>query len=465
LRKASARLTFKYFAALAVLFVCFQTPVAWGEDGGHGAGRTFWMLVFYGGVAALLLFAVSLGYVVWVRRRNARRMQAARQQEEVHEAALFETRQPNNPGNPGGSPEFSAVKTVDPQTGRVIYDMQPVSGRPTEVGTFAYVLMVGGILAAIPVYGLPAALAVLVLAPVAARRFQPSLERVVGYRLIMFATVAAGLGALVSVLSSRMYLRGSLPAPAGSQAAGFSPADVPVQVPLVLIVVLIFSVVMHESAHGLTAYWCGDPTAKKLGRLSLNPLRHVDLFGTFILPVMLFLLTRFAIGYAKPVPINASHFGRRRRDEIIASTAGATANFMLGTFALAGLVAVAFFLSLAWPGARVSGFSSFLQYPVMENVPLPWLWSLLTQMLKSVVVVNLVLGAFNLLPIPPLDGSYVLENLLPRKARFYFRFLRVFGFAILIVLLFTGVLGGLFEPILRLIMKTSDLIHFVSHLH
>jgi Zn-dependent protease len=451
-----------------VLPVCllFTSPVlaadiTVADSWNHG----FWSGVRYLSIALFALCIISLNYVLHLRKRKASRIGTALRQEKLLEEQPPGRRAAMEPSGGEGGQDFSAVKTVDPESGKVTYDMHPVSSSPTEVGTLSYILLVAGFASLMPVYGLLAGILVALLAPLAAHRFTPSLERAVGMKLILASVVMAGAGALASILSASVALSSPPYAECASRSLALPP-DVPMYVPLALLGALIVSVVMHEVAHGLTAYWCGDRTAKKLGRLTLNPARHFDLFGSFFLPALLLFATnfRFAIGYAKPVPINPGHFGRRRRDSIITATAGAGANFLLCATALALLAAISFLILHAWPDARVSCFSEFLRAPVMEGVPAPLFWSVVVQVLKSFFVVNLVLGIVNLVPIPPFDGSFVLESLLPGNIRLYFRLLRLFSLGLLVVITAFIMLTPLFSVILRLVLRTSDLIYLVTHL-
>ncbi len=441
------------------------TGIARGADApaAQSASGGFWSAVYYAGIALFALCVISFNYTLHLRRKKARRIKTALQHEKMFEES------PPGPhaaaDSPSNSQDFSAVKSVDPDTGKVTYDMHPVSSSRTEVGTFAYVLLIAGFVSMLPVYGLPAGVAVALLAPLAARRFTPSLERVVGMKLLLISVAASGVGALASLLSASV----ALSSPPGAECASRSlpaPPDVPMYVPLALLGALIVSVVMHEVAHGLSAYWCGDMTAKKLGRLTLNPVRHFDPFGSFFLPALLLFATNFnfTFGYAKPVPINPGRFVRRRRDSIITATAGASANFMLCGGALALLVAIVFIITRTWPDARLSCFSEFLWAPVMEGVPAPWAWSVVVQVLKSFFVVNLVLGILNLIPVPPFDGSFVLESLLPGNIRIYFRLLRLFSFGLLAIIAAIIVFTSLSSIILTLVLRTSDLIYLVTHL-
>lgn len=169
-----------------------------------------------------------------------------------------------------------------------------------------------------------------------------------------------------------------------------------------LIVVLIASIVVHEVAHAWQARREGDDTAEKLGRITLNPLPHLDLFGSFIVPVILYASgTGFLFGWAKPVPVNPANYRDYVRGDIRVSMAGIVSNIglaLLATVVMAALV----FLS-----GKVSGLSPILS-PVFQT-------------LDYAIFINLILAFFNLIPIPPLDGSHVLAHLLPRSLQLRYR--------------------------------------------
>ena len=178
---------------------------------------------------------------------------------------------------------------------------------------------------------------------------------------------------------------------------------------------LIFAIVFHEVAHGLAARALGDPTATEQRRLSLNPLRHVDLFGTLLLPGMLALAHLPVFGWAKPVPVDARRLRNPRRDMALVGAAGPAMNLVM---ALVAAIAIGLLARWLGPGHRPGAATAF----VMSN-------------LAVFLSINLFLALFNLLPLPPFDGSHVVEGLLPAPlARGYARFRRV-GMLIPLVLI------------------------------
>ncbi len=183
---------------------------------------------------------------------------------------------------------------------------------------------------------------------------------------------------------------------------------------VLIFVVLIISVVMHEFAHGAVADANGDPTPRLAGRLTWNPLAHLDPLGTIFIILIIFMGVPF-FGWAKPVPINPTYFRDYRKGMITTAIAGPFANFSL----LVLCMGILYFMYI---------------FKVSPN-------SLIAGMLGIGVLINFILMFFNLLPIPPLDGSKVLMQFLPWKHQMTFLKLESFGFIILIALLFTGVLG------------------------
>ncbi|MFH1037947.1 MAG: site-2 protease family protein [PVC group bacterium] len=200
---------------------------------------------------------------------------------------------------------------------------------------------------------------------------------------------------------------------------------------LIFLPVLLFSVIIHEYAHGWMALRCGDPTARDAGRLTLNPIPHIDPFMTILLPLFLIIShSGFIIGGAKPVPVNPSLFRRGEKDGVLVAASGAAANILLAV--------CAFFLSLIITIIyKLTGGSIIIAALRFFN---------------SVIFLNLVLANFNLLPIPPLDGSHILAYFLKGEAKYAYLRLSRYGFMILIGVIILGdmlpIRGGLFSLLL-----------------
>ena len=192
---------------------------------------------------------------------------------------------------------------------------------------------------------------------------------------------------------------------------------------------LVTAVILHEVSHGVVALWLGDETAKRAGRLTLNPVPHIDPFGSLILPALGALSGAPILGWAKPVPVNPARLRRGRKDMLLVSLAGPGTNLALA--AVAAVMAKALYTSS-------SGF-----FPTFEALPLavrvPFLFAM----------VNLFLGLFNLVPIPPLDGSAILERMLPASALATWDKFRPYGMLVLFLLVFsTGFAGKAFAPVI-----------------
>jgi len=191
---------------------------------------------------------------------------------------------------------------------------------------------------------------------------------------------------------------------------------------------VILAITLHEAAHGYAARHFGDPTAWQQGRITANPLKHIDLVGTIIVPGIILLLSTGGIlfGWAKPVPVDFSRLRHPKSDMLWVAAAGPGAN-------LAMLMFWAALLKLAW------------------LLPLNFFSLPMSEMAKIGIRVNIVLMVLNLFPLPPLDGGRIAVSLLPRAAAWRFAQIERFGFPILLVLLFTGVLGSLLTPVMRLV--------------
>ncbi len=214
---------------------------------------------------------------------------------------------------------------------------------------------------------------------------------------------------------------------------------------LYILPILLFSVIIHEIAHGWTALMLGDPTAKNMGRLTLNPIPHIDLVGSIIVPLFsLFAAGSVFIAWAKPVPVDPRNFSHYRRDDLLVSVAGPVSNIVL---ALICSIAV---ILLAMANKSIGSWNA----PLADQVIV-----FLLRMFYGGVYLNIVLAVFNLIPVPPLDGSHVLASLLPGKVAAAYARIGFLGiFAILFLMrvpafssAFQGVIRGLFVPFRMLI--------------
>jgi Zn-dependent protease len=187
-----------------------------------------------------------------------------------------------------------------------------------------------------------------------------------------------------------------------------------------IVPILIFSVVIHEMAHAWVALKCGDTTAKDLGRITLNPIPHIDLFGSILVPLFSILATgRVFIAWAKPVPIDPRNFRSFKRDDTLVTIAGPLSNLLIA-FACVVFVIAFYYISGAVNPAEGSFGSEFLNYMV--------------KMFYAGIFLNVSLAVFNMIPIPPLDGSHVLANLLPDELAFRYRNIGFMGIFIILAL-------------------------------
>lgn len=212
-----------------------------------------------------------------------------------------------------------------------------------------------------------------------------------------------------------------------------------------LLPVLLLSVVAHEYAHARVAVWQGDPTPAMLGRVTMNPLVHVDLVGSLLVPAALWLTNAgFLFGWARPVKVNPRNYRSFRRGDILVSAAGVAANFLL---AIACLLLV---VALAHASRAVGGEAA-------EAV------STLRRMARFGVLINILLGVFNLIPIPPLDGSHLLYHALPPSLGARYRSLGQYSIVLLLLVLFVpGVLGVLLFPVRLLDGLAESLIRLLA---
>lgn len=199
---------------------------------------------------------------------------------------------------------------------------------------------------------------------------------------------------------------------------------------LIFAIPILFAITVHEVAHGWVASKLGDPTAKMLGRLTLNPVKHIDPIGTVVVPLVLLYVGNIIFGWAKPVPVDWRNLRNPRRDMALVAAAGPLANLlMIILWALAAKLVI-------------------LTGDTFARLALPFFY-----MCGAGITINTVLMVLNLIPVPPLDGSRVVSALLPPATAYKYNGLERYGFIILIILLVTGVLGKVMEPFILGILQ------------
>ena len=193
---------------------------------------------------------------------------------------------------------------------------------------------------------------------------------------------------------------------------------------------IIFAITVHEVAHGWVASKLGDPTARLAGRLTLNPVKHIDPLGTIAVPLVMIMLTSFAFGWAKPVPVDWRNLKQPRRDMALVAAAGPGANIIM-------LALWTLLFSVLFTAGNVVSYAQ----------------NLLLEMAKVGIIINIVLIALNLLPLPPLDGSRIVTAFLSPDAARKYNLLERWGLLILLVLIFTGVLGKILHPLISFMLS------------
>lgn len=219
------------------------------------------------------------------------------------------------------------------------------------------------------------------------------------------------------------------------------------------IYVLFFSVVIHELAHGISAKYCGDSTAEDAGRLTFNPIKHISLIGTIGVPLLLYLMKAPGIiGWAKPVPFNPINLKEHPRDQVMVTSSGPLSNFAL-SFIFYNLYLIgAFIFNRIYPETPL-----YIQIDIFSKIEIPnvsyeMFWFVLFEIVRSGMVINIVLGVFNLIPFPPLDGSWILKAILPQKAAIFISKMQVFGFILLIIALQFNLLTIFFYPAMIILL-------------
>ena len=206
---------------------------------------------------------------------------------------------------------------------------------------------------------------------------------------------------------------------------------------IIVLFVLLFAITVHEAAHGWAALKMGDPTAYHLGRVTLNPIPHIDPIGTILMPLMLAIMGFPFFGWAKPVPVNPLNLRNPRRDNLIISAAGPLSNLTVAFIAFFGFIILKT-LTSGYLGTNPQSFVNYLSNGIFF-------------ILYYAIVINVILATFNLIPVPPLDGSGVLLGLISDEAAQKYEQIRPYGFIIIILLWITGILRVIVSLILGIV--------------
>lgn len=210
-------------------------------------------------------------------------------------------------------------------------------------------------------------------------------------------------------------------------------------------IAFLFAISIHESAHAWMANRCGDPTARMLGRISLNPIRHIDPFGTILLPAIGLIAGGAVFGWAKPTPVDPRNFRHPMRDDILTSVAGPISNFLIAAAAVAVMAVIA--VTSPFGRSLVQAQAIWHRIPALADGSNSMLIPA-TQFFYEVIFINVILAVFNLIPVPPLDGSHVLRHFLPDPARQIYD--RMGWYALIALVVFGGSwLSSLISPFLR----------------
>lgn len=186
---------------------------------------------------------------------------------------------------------------------------------------------------------------------------------------------------------------------------------------------VLFAITLHEAAHGWVADKLGDPTARQLGRITMNPIKHIDPMGTIVIPIALVMLSGFIIGWAKPVPVDMRHFKQPLLDMALVALAGPASNFLMAC-------GWALMITLSTTALADTSIAIYL-----------------LQMGKAGMTINLILMVLNLMPIPPLDGGRVVAGVLPKQMAWSYMRIEPYGMWIILALLVSGVLGKILWPL------------------
>jgi Zn-dependent protease len=299
-------------------------------------------------------------------------------------------------------------------------------------GAFSSVVLVG-LLFVIPAF----------VAALTAWRQARDNARLVHVRLIVIAALVMWVAGMITQgfawEASQVSGHGSGPTPAG----------IGLRSKVAIGLILLLSLSVHEAAHAVSAWWCGDDGPLSRGRVTLNPLAHIDPVGTILVPLVLFYMgTGMMFGWAKPVMVSLHNVPRPRRANVLISAAGPASNLILASLSYAGLMVVASCLRLFAPDADVSNLTLTPADVHIAGCAGADAIMVIVTLFKWGFLVNIALAVFNMMPIPPLDGSHVLAGLMPGSYGKLYYALRPYSFIVLIACIYMGIIRFLMKPVL-----------------
>lgn len=326
-----------------------------------------------------------------------------------------------------------------------------------KMDRFSVIALCLAAIAFVPIFGYAAALASILLLAATRRRVRPTREynHVRSVRRITVAWLALSLLVCSVATMNAVRLRSLDPGVSqGPTVVDAGPGSTSLYASIAAgIIVVLLSLSVHEAAHAITALWNGDDYARSLGRVTLNPLAHIDPFGTVALPAMLALSGLPAFGYARPVPVIPSRMLFHRKSDIYVSAAGPLSNLLIAALCMSLYLLIGCGLSLLSADVQVSGYDWPGFDAQVSGVAGAKVITAVLRMLGIAVQLNLLLAFFNLLPIPPLDGSHVAGNLFPQTIGRFYDLIRPFQILVFIVLMYTGVMRWMMTPTLILVMR------------
>ncbi len=318
-------------------------------------------------------------------------------------------------------------------------------------------------LAFLPIFGWIPAAGTLILLTLHRAKVRRAVAWNHSRRLCVAAFLVLAVGSVVNVAATRQVDRPlARPHPvlghSTSPRSGLDPTII-----VCGLAVLVLSLTVHEAAHAITAWWLGDGLARSMGRVTLNPIAHIDPFGTLLLPALLAWTGGPVFGYARPVPVQVELLPRRHRAHVLIALAGPGSNLLMAAASLMLLVGVGTVLRMSQLDASVSHFLSLDVFqPVRANgFVAANVAAIGCTFLKLSFVVNTILAMFNLIPIPPLDGSWVLEHLFPRTLGRGYALLRPYGIIVFVLAASTNAFHYLMLPVQAVLLPGFVLLHRV----